>query len=73
MKKEYSAPIAELFEAELDGMIAVSMPIVDVVIDPDDDDDPTPPDYGNPGYAESHPGGGFDGSRAKGCNPIFDF
>lgn len=25
MKKEYSAPIAELFEAELEGIIAVSV------------------------------------------------
>ncbi len=38
MKKEYSAPIAELFEAELEGMIAVSKPGYDVDIqDPEID------------------------------------
>lgn len=61
MKKIYSVPVAELFEAELDGMIAVSFqkeegPGFGAIIDPDDDN-PTPPGS----MAES-----------KGFNPIFD-
>lgn len=35
MKREYSAPIAELFAAELEGIIAVSKPYFDVETDPD--------------------------------------
>lgn len=64
MKKIYSVPVAELFEAELDGLIAISFPKdegpgygveIEKPGDGDDDDYPPPP------MAES-----------KGFNPIFD-
>ena len=61
MKKIYSAPIAEMIEAELGGLLEEVVSFVQVDID-----DPVNP----PGFGEAKPTGAFDGGSMP--NSIFD-
>lgn len=68
MKKNYSTPIAEWMDAEIDFVLAGASVHHNVDID----DPITPPGSGGEEWMESRPGEEFDGSLAKG-NAIFDF
>lgn len=62
MKKLYSAPIADLIETEMDNVLAgISF---NVIIDPDNPDDPP-----GPGFGEAKSGGLFESDSNTG---IFD-
>ena len=60
MKKLYSAPIADLIETEMDNVMAGAS--WNVIIDPDNPDDPPGPGINEPGdhVGEAKPGGVFE-------------
>lgn len=68
MKKNYSTPIAEWMDAEMDFVLAGASVHHNV----DTEDEYETPGSGGDEWMESRPGEEFDGSLAKG-NAIFDF